>query len=593
MNRFGLAVISLALVFALATGVEAQVKTGGKNESARAITISGSLDFTFVHRSEGINEVLENEHQRIRAGGGNISGSEGFAEDDNFLQVYFKLRFDVELAEKVAAVIELENRTLTDNVTAAAVTGVGGEGMAGGSGSSSNNSLIGGQSNFGVFLGQAFIEVKEFLWQQLSFKLGIQDHRYDLRGNGNAFFMDIRESELAYMSPLPEAFAGNVYYGHEVPISIANNHSLESGAGNNNNGVFRDKDRDAGGLKFTYNLDDNLFVDFFWFQALETSAGANIDSALAVGAGDNEDRFDEYTIGFNVDYNIDEKSLFNFIYAGIYGDDGHSNIHTVGFGLDYYVTPELEAYIEFYGQWGDYGAVSVEDTVGIPDDTQEIEHEAYAGIVGFKYTFDHEIKPWIDIHYTYISGDSGDISTNGTTQSPNTNHDFVSYEDNDATMILEENHFGLDLDSNYWKIQGDMGFTVSLDRQDDFHVMTTLAWAELNHLPTRRGIAPPGSAGANGLWGNDDNGSDDDDDDDHTELGLEWDVKMTWNYTESLDFNIGFAMLFSGDDAFFERDEDTGRRASTGGPGLGVSDGFSVSDGEELWLLTVDTKLRF
>ncbi len=578
MKRFGLAVISMALVFALATGVEAQVKTGGKNESARAITISGNLDFTFVHRSEAVNEVLDNEYQRARA---TATTNLGKVEDDNFLQLYFKLRFDVELAEKVGAVLELENRILQSDLTVATTTtnGVDQEGVSGGAGSNANRGLIGAQNDFNVFLGQAYIEVKEFLWQQLSFKLGIQDHRYDLRGNGNAFFMDIREAELAYATPTLEAFAGNIYYGHEIPGGVtaagagtgpANTH------GNFNGGLFRDQNREAGGLKFTYNLDDNLFVDLFWFQTFESSAGGNLGSAVP-GIAEGDDRYDEYTIGLNIDYNIDEKSLFNFIYAGIYGDDGHVNVHTVGFGLDYYLTPEFEAYIEFYGQWGDSGHVSSEGT-NVAHNDQEVDHEAYAGIVGLKYTFDHEIKPWFDLSFTYVSGDDGDISTNGNT-GPDTNHDFISYEDNDATMILEENHFGLDVDSNYWKIQGEMGITVSLDRQDDFHISTLLAWAEVAHGPTRRGI----NHGANGL---------ELDDDEEDELGLEWNVKMTWNYTESLDFSIGFAWLFTDEDDYWHN-QDSGRTASAGGPAIGDKDGFAVTEGEELWLLTVDTKLRF
>ncbi len=560
-NRIGLALLGLAFLSAAQTAVEAQVKTGGDAASARAITISGSLDFTFVHRSEGINDVLENEYQRARVfGPPGVSDGEKAAESDNFLQLHFALRLDVELAEKVNAVLELENRVLQDRI----VQGVG----VLAEGTQTNTGLVGAQNEFGVRLGQAYIEVKEFLWQQLSFKLGIQDHRYDLRGRGNAFFMDVREAELAYAAPLAETFAGAAYYGFEQIGFLANIHFPFDP------GIYRDQAREAGGLKWTYHLDDNLFVDLFYFHVLETSA-----SGLAGSVADvQDDRWDEYVIGLNVDYNLDEKSLFNFIYAGIYGDDGHFAAHTVGLGIDYYLDPALEVYLEVYGQWGQYGQVSVEGFPGIANDSQEIDHEAYAGIVGLMYTFDHELKPWIDLSFTYVSGDDGNISTNGTTITPDTNHDFVSYEDNDATMILEENHFGLDIDSNYWKIQGDMGFTASLDRQDDFHVRTTLAWAELAHLPSRRGINP----GANGLF----EGADE-------ELGLEWDVQLTWNYTESLDFAVGFAWLFADEDGFLHGDDSDARTGSAGGPDVGERDGFAVPDGEEFWLLTVDTRLRF
>ncbi len=564
-KRLGIALLGLAALLTSPTTLVAQVNTGGSEASARAITVSGSLDFTFVHRSEGINDVLDNEYQRARVFGlPGVSGNEKRAESDNFLQLYFSLRFDVELAEKVSAVLELENRILRDQI----VQGLG----VTGEGAQSNTGLVGSQNDFAVALGQAFIEVKEFLWQQLSFKLGIQDHRYDLRGNGNAFFMDIRESELAFAAPVTESFAGDAYYGFEQFGFLVNIHAPFDP------GLYRDQAREAGGLKFTYNLDDNVFLDFFYIHVLETSASGGQGSIPDV----RDDRWDEYVIGFNLDYNLDEKSLLNFIYAGIYGDDGHLAAHTVGIGVDYYLTPALEAYLEVYGQWGQYGQISVEGFGGVPNDSQEIDHEAYAGIVGLMYTFDHELKPWVDLGFTYVSGDNADISTNGSTIHPDTNHDFVSYEDNDATMILEENHFGLDIDSNYWKIQGEMGFSASLDRPDDFHVRTTLAWAELNHLPTRRGINP----GANGLFGG---GGDDE----AKELGLEWDLKLTWNYTESLDFGLGFAWLFTSEDGFLHGDDDDARTGSAGGPEVGERDGFAVDDGDGLWLLTVDTRLRF
>ncbi len=552
--------------------LDAQVKTGGKNESARAITISGSLDLEFVHRSEAVNEVLDNEYQRARAAGTTTLGK---VEDDDFLRLSALLRFDVELAEKVNAVLSIQNRNMGGALASTGPQhGTANEGLAGGNGSTQNTGLVGRQNEFAVFLGEAYLQVKEFLWQQLSFKMGIQNFGYDLRGNGQNFFLDMRVSEPAFAAPLTEAFAGNVYYGHEVPAGIANTHGGTAAPGNFNGGVYRDKNLEAGGLKLTWNVDDNLFVDIFWFQTLESSAGAAHPSLLP-GIAETDDRADETLLGFVVDYNLDEKSLLNFLYAGIYGDDGHVAVHTLGIGLDYYITPTLEAYLEFYGQWGDYGHVSIEGAFPVANRTREIDHEAYAGIVGLKYTFDHNLKPWVDVSFTYISGDDGDISTDGN-NGPDTNHDFVSYEDNDATLILESNDFGLDVDSNYWKIQGEMGISASLDREKDFKVRTLLAYAETAHSPTRRGIAP----GANGLELDD-------------ELGLEWDVRMTWNYTESLTFGVEFAWLFTGDDSFWHGEDSGARTGSAGGPGIGESDGFAVSEGEDMWMLVIDSKLRF
>ena len=35
---------------------------------------------------------------------------------------------------------------------------------------------------------------------------------------------------------------------------------------------------------------------------------------------------------------------------------------------------------------------------------------------------------------------------------------FLSYEDNDATLFVEGNEFGLDIDNNYWSAQASAGF---------------------------------------------------------------------------------------------------------------------------------------
>ena len=267
----------------------------------------------------------------------------------------------------------------------------------------------------------------------------------------------------------------------------------------------------------------------------------------------NERDWDSSCTGFNVDYNIDERSLFKFIYAAIYGGGNReSETRTAGIGLDYYISSKFEDYISFYGD-GDLYRDRLRERGGLKftynlDDNVHVDYfwfqaletrrlaEEFAGnvyygherpIAGMKYTFDHEIKPWIDLNFTYISGNDADRSRrdrgsglewdtkmtwnytesldfdpgwsflfygdDGWMDSPSKNHDFVAYEDNDATMILEENHFGLDLDISYWKIQSGMGSTVTLEDQRAFQRATKQAWADLERFDVGTGVGGAGS----------------------------------------------------------------------------------------------------
>jgi hypothetical protein len=198
-------------------------------------------------------------------------------------------------------------------------------------------------------------------------------------------------------------------------------------------------------------------------------------------------------------------------------------VWTIGLGVDYFWN-NFEFYGELYFQFGNWW-----DETDLPAmmpwmdaDEDTIDQSAWAGYLGAKYTFaDVTAKPWIDLSFTYISGDEGDVSDS----SPE-NGDFMSYENNNATMIVEDSLLGLDIDSNYWKIMLDLGASFKLHEENDFVINLTWAWFQLIDEPNRLGLPEPTAAtvAGNDTW------------DINDDLGHEIDLKFSWAYSKQCTF---------------------------------------------------------
>lgn len=545
MSKVGLTLLGLLLAVSMTTFAEAQnVATGGKPENATKITITGEVDLISYWRDEQVNEIIENEYRRNTAQVGipRVVDYEG----DSATALYFRLRFDAELADKVKAVVEFENRLL-ESVLDGGVN----------SGHEAHQSVWGGQggNQFDVHLGEAYIEASEFLWQPLTLKAGIQNLCYDLRKNGRPFFLDVRNAELAFISPLQESFAGWYYPQSDL---------FNSWGATNRNGYFRDQNREAGGWKMTYQ-EDAITLDVFWMTIMETLSLEQVFTPAPVNRV-RGDRVDEGLFGVNLDYAIDENSLVRALFAIIANDSWANKVYTLGFGVDYYVLPELELYGELYYQWGQYGtwigtgpaATEVED---------EIPHGAWAGYIGGKYTFqDIAVKPWLDLSYTYVTGDNADLNGDGSlaNMEPEENNDFVSYENNNATLILENSLLGLDIDSNYWKAQVEGGITFDLMNEADTSLSLLYAYAGLVEEPNRVGLSlttPP----TPDLQLND-------------KLGQEFDIRCAWAYSKSLTFGLNLGWLFNAE--FFEADVPT-------------MHGYAIDDAVNIFMGTFDVLLKF
>lgn len=494
MKKIGFALSVMAvLAFAGAAFAAGNVQTGSAPGSAHTITIDGGIAFTWYYRDEAINEVLDQVGFPTFVGAPDV---EEFTGSDTGYMLDYHVGLTAELADKVTGRIVIGNEP---------VIGTG----------SANIGDQFGDGFIDTMLLEGYVTVEEFLSEHLTFSIGVMDLTYDLRGNGDAFFLDLRNAESSFLSPTTEAFGGEVYaYDYGFTGAMAG-----SGFG----GLTRTRNTTSGGWKMTYNDSDTVFVDVFAFTVAE---GGNIGGAASFGYSD------EAIYGINLDYLFDKKgdhkSLFSAIFTLNTADQTASKVYTIGAGIDYF-WEQLELYGEIYYQFGDYAYTTPIDSpmFGMAGGDETVDQSAWAGYLGGRYNFDTEYKPYIDLSFWYISGDDGDVDDSGGID----NEDFVSYEYVNSSMIMEDSTFGLDVDSNYWAVKFEGGFTTTTGlRPDDLAFRLFYGFFQLNEEPDRVGLA----MGGPGLEIEDD-------------LGHEVDFNITWTYNESLSMNFGAAWLWSAD----------------------------------------------
>ncbi len=317
---------------------------------------------------------------------------------------------------------------------------------------------------------RAYLQVGNFLVDGLSFQAGVIPYKYALRSDGGAFFLNLSEAESPF-------------------ATRADTHAI--------------------GIVATYQPKEEVefYIDGFYLVTSETGFS----------------RKDETVFGLNFDLDMTKKiynedgstdtlpRVFNLLLAGIQGDN-KMPIWTIGIGANYSWSDDPKVYIvESYGellfQFGEYEATSKEPF----GHTQDQDHLALGGYVGTKFTYQKsEWMPFFDISFWYISGDDGDSKRKE-------NHDLVTYEDIDSTIILEDNDYGMDIDSNYWAIKFKTGVSLKPITKEEmrFEVLYTHARA----LDVGKGKSKA--------------------------MGDELDFRLTWEYTSDLTFSIVAGFLFN------------------------------------------------
>ncbi|GEM_PF-2323762 len=522
-------------------GETGAVTTTDVRGHAAQITLSGGIDVDAVWRSGALVAILNRAGASDTDLNNTRAGDDG--DSDSFWSPLMTLRLDAYLAKHVSGVIELENSRLRSNISKENDNVQVGVGSAdrfevqvdpfderGTWGSDANEDLIGGQ-NIVPTIKQVYIQADEFLAPCLSLKVGIFDEVWDLRGNGNPFFMGLRTdgAEYASIGPVTEAFGS---FGQQWAYSNI------VGAGGF--GLFRDS-AEAGGMTMTYKADEHLMFELFTLNLVETGWLHE----------------DEFTYGGRLQYNMpDSPSVIQGFVSVISNDSDHNRMYNVGVGVDYWVD-RAEVFGEFIYQTGDYadeGAVFNNTLAGVDG---QINQEAWAGYIGVRYNFDVQMHPYFELLGQWITGDNADRDDAG-----DTNKDFVSYEDNDSLMILEDNLYGLDVDSNYWKIQAELGATHSIMAEDDLRLRLVYAYNELVEAPDR--VERTDLQDDRSL---------------EKQLGHEFDVHADWAYSDSLRFGLGAGWLWGG--PFWDE---------VNGFGADVDES---STGESMWMVVVDAQLRF
>lgn len=416
MRNIGLCLLSFVFVLTMVPFIGAgDVKTGDEGWSADRIEISGSIDSPAIYLDKGITSILD-------AVGGTPVGLKPHQKSVFIWAPLITLNFKAEVADAVTAFVQLENRQMGSTLRWARVdtTGDGipdADGLIGGG--TADYVDFGGGDNIDMAVEQAYIKVAKF--NGVDMTIGIQDLKFTLRDNEGAFFMDVSESENAWVPTMQEFFMGG--------LPLYKNTS------------------EFAGLRFDYgNLEEeNYQFCLFWGTVEETGVAHD----------------DENLLGIVLDYKLpnSEKSKLSFSLNQISAHLSNMSIRTFGVGIDYFeAAPNLELYAEVYFQSGDYGR-----TVQA-DNWKTIDQDADAFRLGGKYTFVETTgKPWVDISYWMLSGDEDEATAKGQRE----NNNFVSYENSQSTLIYEGNLTGLDLDSNYTALKVELGITAEVDVNND------------------------------------------------------------------------------------------------------------------------------
>ncbi len=467
MLRFGSAALVGAaialLIVATPTKAVAQIEVATGNDSlvlggdvkplrALRITLSGELQFDYVFRNDRyFDAALGNA---IDGSPGNPLGWDGTTiggdDGDYFLMPTLTLHIDTQLADGVNAM-----------VTLATPFNAFGENVGGSDGGEGRD----------LEVDEAYVRWMGAFVPDLSLVLGIQDYSVDFAGNGNPFFLHVGASESAFLNPVP------------APGDFGSPQSSSSGSPGS---------REAAGALGQLNMGD-AELDLFYFTLNETFRADD----------------DETLFGAVFDYEFETKDWLGNVGLLLVDlqSDSTSSVWTWGGGGSLEsAAGDLRIYGEAYGQFGRYR----NNLSGFGRISQD---RSFALLGGVRYFVGgmEDVRPWIDLSYTEISGDdNGNDDDNGN---------FVSLEANNDTIIVEDSYYGLDIDTNYRALK----FKGGLNLTDDWSIEGLYAYFELQD-------------NSNGTASNSTSSD---------KLGDEIDIIVNYRATDYLSFQFGSGWLFN------------------------------------------------
>ena len=453
-----------AFMLALAMAAAAQEKpltTKKDMVDTVKVNVSGRLVLDYVWRSSELEAAVV------------TGGTLGTGESENTFEGYAAVRFEVELTDKVSAVVEVG----TERVDAGAINAWG---------------QASASAGLDVVLREAHVVLGDFLTQGLWLQVGIETWSFDVRGKGSAFAFDPRHSQS---------------FGRNLGAPPASNDPEEL--------------QPVGGV-FTYKR-DQLSLDVVLLPATIEGGPASADEALyAVDLFYSIDNLGSRAGAILAIVDLGDS-------AGFSGRNGA--VMTLGAGAVLKgLTKGLEVYGEIYFQFGSAGVDE-----GAVD--QDLDAAGIAFQVGAEFTLDTGL--FLGANITLISGD--DDLADGDVDS------FLSYENVNDLIILEDMYFGVDWDSNYFAVKLSAGIPLQIKTKDDLVVSAILGITKANE----------------------DVGTEDG-------LGTEFDVRARWAVTKQAALQAAVGFLFGSDIL-----ED-----SLGGPAAPDSDDSAI-------LYTIGADLRF
>ncbi len=365
------------------------------------VFVSGGIDFDGIYRDRNLT--------------GAGAGGRGFGSSTWSVEGEVGLRFDIEMQEKINAVVSLRTQRVKDGFSGA------GDVLSAQNGavllSSDHNAFGADPEETRLFVDEASVTVNELFDPLIRLTAGIVPVAFDLRGRGSAFFFDPRHSST---------------FGKGVGLPFAP--SLGGGAAS---GVtvlgFADELQPAG-FQIAYAR-ESFTAGLFLLPAILEGGDSSIDEAA-------------YGIwALFAPKELGEGTRFGVIVAVDSFELSNTSVWTVGGGLDFHgLLDGLEIYGEVYFQFG---------RAGVNSDGDVLSAGGWAFQVGAEYRFpDNARNLWFGIDFTWVSGD-GDREDDSV-------QTFLSYENVNDLLILEDRCFGLDLDTNYLslKLAGGMAFTL-------------------------------------------------------------------------------------------------------------------------------------
>ncbi len=362
-KRFGTSLLALLCFSAPAAAQEPPPDQSRAVATSPRLTLSGHFDTRYAH--------LAGPFLEARA---TLNAAPGSTDSATFLAASASLRLDFELDDATRAVFELERLAYHDGSNAP----IGSDGLA-------------------PELDEAYIEIRRFLHDRLTLRLGQFDFSYRLRPHGEPFFFD--------------ADAESIWSGATAAA------------------VRTTADRDqlaSAGLRLQWSPAEIALVEFalVWRGETPLPAPPSDDELVAI-------LFANAITG--------ERNALFLLGALAAGTGKEDAIWTAGAGVDHYfgALRTIEAFAEVYGQFGRIGP--------------GVTKRAWAGQLGARVVLESGL--WGEAAAVYRSGDRR--PTDGRDQS------FQSAERVDRFLIVESAEFGFDWDTNVRALQLAFGAPLS------------------------------------------------------------------------------------------------------------------------------------